>query len=246
MPGEPSAAATSAENFDLERLVAQPTWREVLLDLVVKEQLDPWNIDLALISDKYLQRLRGMQLLDLRIPANIILAAAILLRFKGEALRLKEEEQVAEPETFIEGESSLEIPMLSLRARIPPKRRVTLPELIAALESVLERQRAKEKAPLISPAEPLVIELPQQNLEQQMSDILKRLGELADAENVVAFSALLHERTPLEIINTLIPLLHLSQEGRVSLVQEPLFSEIFIHVLSGEHGRKARGKRVAG
>ncbi|MEM4389848.1 MAG: segregation/condensation protein A [Candidatus Micrarchaeia archaeon] len=239
MPEEPTA---TTENFDLERLVAQPTWREVLLDLVAKEQLDPWNIDLVVISDKYLQRLRGMQLLDLRIPANIILAAAILLRFKGEALRLKEEEQFAEPETFLEGESSFEVPMLSLRARIPPKRRVTLPELIAALESVLERQRRKEQAPLISPAEPLVVELPKENLEQRMSEIMERLEHLKDAENIVAFSALLRERTPLEIINTLIPLLHLCQEGKISLVQEPLFSEIFIHVLSEEHA----GGSIAG
>jgi len=244
MPEE-TAAAASAGQLDLERLVAQPTWREVLLDLVAKEQLDPWNIDLASIADKYLNRLRGMQMLDLRIPANIILAAAILLRFKGEALKLKEEVQFAESETFIEGEYSLEVPMLSLRTRIPPKRRVTLPELIAALERVLERQREKEETPLIAPAEPLVIELPGQDLEEQMADIMDRLEKLKDRESVVAFSSLLRERTSAEIIGNLVPLLHLSQEGRVSLVQEPLFAEIFIHVLSGPHGRKT-GRSYAG
>ena len=82
------------KNVDLEHLVKQPTWKEMLLDLVVKEQLDPWNIDIGLIAEKYVKHIREMQTLDLHIPANLILAASILLRFKSDAVRLEEEEQV--------------------------------------------------------------------------------------------------------------------------------------------------------
>ena len=135
---------------DLEQLVAQPTWREMLLDLVVSEKLDPWNIDLVDIASRYLERVRKLQKLDLRVPANLILAASILLRFKSDALRFEEEEQVVEQQTFIdEAQAPVEIPMLSLRTRIPRKRKVTLNELMSALEEVFEEQRKRQEKPVI-------------------------------------------------------------------------------------------------
>ena len=133
------------DKIDLEHLVAQPTWREMLLDLVASEKLDPWNIDIVDIAGRYLVRIRNLQMMDLHVPANLILAASILLRFKSDALKFEEEEQVVEQEVFIDEQKvPVEIPMLSLRTRIPPKRKVTLDELVNALEEVFEEQKIRE------------------------------------------------------------------------------------------------------
>ncbi|MCX6776446.1 MAG: ScpA family protein [Candidatus Micrarchaeota archaeon] len=229
------------EGINLEQLVAQPTWREMLFDLVVSEKLDPWNIDLVDIASKYLERVRKLQKLDLRVPANLILAASILLRFKSDALRFEEEEQVVEQQTFIdETQAPVEIPMLSLRTRIPRKRKVTLNELMTALEEVFEDQKRRQEKPVIKGN--MVINIPKYNITRQMNEIFARVKKTADASGLVTFSSLLEEKSRKEIIYTLLPLLHLAQEGKLSLFQEKFFGEIFIQLPVDEHAKGAKPK----
>ncbi|RLG20034.1 hypothetical protein DRN67_01025 [Candidatus Micrarchaeota archaeon] len=214
--------------LDLERLVAQPTWREELRAMVEEERLDPWNIDIVEIADKFLQRMRKIQTNDLLLPANIVLAASILLYLKSEALKF-EEEQVAEEQLYLDEERPpIAVPVLTLRSRIPPKRRVTLNELMDALEEAFQYKRIREET--TAPAEPISIALPEYNMENQMNELLARATKLADEEGLVLFSQLLEKNSREEIIQTLVPLLHLAQDGKINLFQEKLFGEIFVQL----------------
>jgi segregation and condensation protein A len=236
---EQKAEEQKETKVDLEQLVAQPTWREMLLDLVVSEKLDPWNIDLVGIASKYLERVRKLQKLDLRVPANLILAASILLRFKSDALRFEEEEQIVEQQTFIdEVQPPVEIPMLSMRTRIPRKRKVTLNELMGALEEVFEEQRKRQEKPVIK--ENMIINIPQYDITQRMKEIYGKVKKTADASGLVTFSSLLKERNRKEIIYTLIPILHLAQDGRLSVFQEKFFGEIFIQLPIKEEEKETK------
>jgi segregation and condensation protein A len=222
------SAVLSNPPLDLEKLVAQPTWREELRLMVEEERLDPWNIDLVELADKFLVRMRKFQTSDLVLPANLVLAAAILLHLKSEALKF-EEEQVAEEQVYLEEDSApLEVPVLTLRTRIPPKRRVTLTELMDALEDAFEYQRTREER--IHLPEPMSIMLPEYNIEERMNVLLSRITTLADKEGLVLFSSLLQEKTREEIILTLLPLLHLAQDGKINIFQEKLFGEIFVQI----------------
>lgn len=224
--------------MDLEKLVIQPTWRDMLMDLVIEEKLDPWNIDIIEVTEKYMDRVRGLQSLDLRVPANIILAAAILLRFKSETLKLEEEVQVMNEETYIsEDQNPTDVPILSLRTRIPPKRRVSLGELIGALTEVIESQK-KRAEKIFQPRPIMSIEIPKETMEKRMHDVLERVRKAADSEGVLVFSDLLQEKTTAETIFVLLPLLHLAQDRFVDVKQEKMFGEIFITVLRDKHGRK--------
>jgi segregation and condensation protein A len=223
--------------MDLEKLVVQPTWRDMLVDLVIEEKLDPWNIDLIEVTEKYMDRVRGLVSLDLRVPANIILAAAILLRFKSETLNLEEEVQEAESETYISEEHApFEVPMLSLKTRIPPKRRVSLGELIGALTEVIDSQK-KRAEKLFQPKPIMSIEIPKEDIEKRMNALLDRLKEFADAEGVLMFSDLLEQKTSSEMIFVLLPLLHLAQDRKIDITQEKMFGEIFITILGDSHGK---------
>lgn len=215
---------------DLEKIVVQPTWREMLVELVASEQFDAWNIDIVGIADKYLEKIKELQVLELHVPANIILAASILLRFKSEALQFEEQVQEMAEEVFIEdGKPPVEIPLISLRTRIPPKSKATLPELLTALDRVLSEKKERAERPIIAP-QIIELELQKYNIEEKMADLLLRIQSNADSEGLAAFSSLLAERNPLEIVRTLLPLLHLSQEAKVSLIQDEIFGEIFIHL----------------
>ena len=227
-----ASASELPDDMKLEKIVALPTWREMLLDLVATKKLDPWNIDIVEIATGYLEKIKKMEMLDLRVPANLILAAAILLRFKSQALRFEEEVQVVEEQTYVEEDAEASvIPVLELQARIPPTRMVTLDELLSAMEKVFDDQKKREeKSHKIEIPTVINIQMPEFNIEERMEKVYgKILGE-KDAEGLATFSSLLDERTPVEMIATLLPLLHLVQDRRVSIFQEKTFGEIFIRV----------------
>lgn len=221
-----------AEDMKLERIVAYPTWREMLLDLVASKKLDPWNIDIVDIASGYLEKIRKMEMLDLRIPANLILAAAILIRFKSDALRFEEEAQVPVEETYVEEGAEPEvIPVLELKTRIPPKRMVTLDELLLAMEKVFDEQKKREeKAQKIEIPSVINIQLPEMNIEQRMAEVYDLVLERKDATGLATFSSLVEERTAIGIISTLLPVLHLVQDKKLSIFQEKFLGEIFIRV----------------
>ena len=224
-------------DMTLEKLVALPTWREMLLDLVANRKLDPWNIDIVEITTGYIERIRNMEMLDLRVPANLILAAAILIRFKSDALRFEEEAQFAVEETYVDEDAEPEtIPVLELKTRVPPKRMVSLDELLMAMEKVFDDQRKREeKAQKISIPSVINIQLPEFSIEERMGEIYERVLEEKDSEGLATFSSILKEKNPLEIIMTLIPILHLVQDGNLSIFQEKFFGEIFIRVRENNH-----------
>ncbi len=235
-----SGRAFIQTTVDLEKIVIQPTWREMLVELVASEQFDAWNVDIISIADKYLEKIRQMQVLELHVPANIILAASILLRFKSEALQFEEQVQDASQEVFLDGDRpAVEIPLLELRTRIPPKRKATLPELISALEKVLAEKKQRAEKPIIQP-QIMQFELQKYNIEEKMNELLARIKTNSDAEGLATFTSLLTEKTPLEMIQTLLPLLHLSQEAKISLIQDEIFGEIFVNLREKEEKKGRR------
>lgn len=61
--------------------------------LVEEGKLDPWNVDIAQLANLYIQEIRKMELLDLRVPARALSAAVFLLKTGGSSLsRIQKEE----------------------------------------------------------------------------------------------------------------------------------------------------------
>ncbi|MCC7552048.1 segregation/condensation protein A [Candidatus Micrarchaeota archaeon] len=234
--------------LDLEKMVSYPSWREMLMDLVVEEEFDPWDIDISAITSKYIQQIKEMKTLELQIPANLILAASILLKLKSKDLVFEEEVQIEVDETFVdEEEGPIEIPMLELRTRIPPKRRVSLEELVEAVEEVFkEEQNRIEKQSKIEIPKKMILQLPEITIDEQINEVKQRMLNLKDEKGMVLFSNLIKNKTPNEKVFALLPLLYLQQKHEVFLIQEKLFGEIIIHVnfnklkeLDDKHGKIA-------
>ncbi len=229
----------SSQDANIEKMILMPTWREMLYDLVHTNQLDPWNIDLVEISNKYLERLKEIRTDDLRVPANLILAAAILLRFKCDLLSLKEAPAQSTLDEFVEeGVPLMEIPALELKGRVPPKGRVTLQELVSALEKVFADQKKKsEQVPIIEVPSSMEIEVAEFNIDAYIQKVYDKILGLQDSEGLVTFSSLLSERTREQVIFTLLPVLFLSNKGSISMAQDPFFGEIFIRVGNAKKGK---------
>ncbi len=222
MPESPALSGP----VDLVDLIEQPAWKTILLNLVESEKMDPWDIDVCELADKYLQKINSLGGTDLRLPANAILASAILLKTKARFLRLSsldEEEQQKEVEKFIEEF----IPELQNPRRLK-EGRVTLDSLVDVIERMVESSK-KRKDPAYRGEElRFDIPFPDENIEEKIELIYEKVKALADSQGLVLFSKLLDQRNPNEMVNTFIPLLFLAGNDKISLLQEEFFGEIFI------------------
>ena len=61
-------------------------WQEIVYDLINTEQLDPWNINIIILSNKYLERIQELEEDNFFISSKVLLAAALFLRIKSEIL----------------------------------------------------------------------------------------------------------------------------------------------------------------
>ncbi len=234
----PQIESQPVATLDVEQMVTQPTWRELLLELVNSNQIDPWNVDIILIADKYLEKVKELATIDLRLPANIILATSLLLRFKSDALSLEEtrvedgigfEEELGPRQLIAE-----DIPALVTRMNKPRERKITLQELMAAVEQLVNSTDSKQL--MLPIPKTLELQLPLETLHELIQKMYAVANELKDEKGELKFSSLLdpaklREDTGHHVTTRLMPVLHLVQERKVDISQEKPFTEITIKVL---------------
>ena len=216
----------SSDGLDIEALVGEATWKDILMDLVRKNELNPWDIDIVDIVDKYVNAVKELKVLDLHVPANIILAAAMLLRFKSEVLLIAEEEGTTAEEPH--QRQNVTVEQLTLRLRIPPKRRLTLAELIGALDEAMKLKEVRDLA-----KKNLQVQFPMMineiDIEAEVERIYQVICNLADKSKMVTFSSVCRTSQFTDVLLDLfIPLLFLAHKERVTLIQEKFFDEIII------------------
>ncbi len=220
-------------------MVVEPSWEDVIVKIVAEEGMDPWSIDISKLADAFSSRLQSFQKEnDLRVPARFILISAILLRMKSDVLAEKER-KILIPES--PGQNQKEAELLRQLAGVPPLdppikrmplKNVSLTELITALRKAFdvqerrtarkERQRAQLGQVLAEP----------DDINERIDKLLEQIkGILAEIENgKVEFSKLVSEWKREKIVKTLVPMLHLAQEGKVGYEQGELFQEIMVEL----------------
>jgi len=225
-------------------MVECPTWKEMLIDLVAKEQFNPWDIDISSLSKSFIKEIRQMKKVDFHIPANLILAASILLRFKSEGLRFETNVEPDE-EVYIEENGPVEITMLELQKRIPPKRPVTLDELMNAMEKVF-RQEEKRAVKLAEkranqnigrPSRKFIVEVSGYDIEKEQDRTINLIKQNCDHEKLIDFTNLYLLRKDSSPVHTLLPLLYIFQKGAIDMVQDIMFNEIIIRWIGEKHGK---------
>lgn len=211
--------------------ISTDDWENVLFSLT--RDMDPWDVDLIKLSERFTSFIQTLQKRDLRAPSRIILAAAIIYRLKSETLKQIEEEPVSLEdvdmgvgEEIASGEP-LSLPAIEIPLKREPRRRVTIKELVNALGKAMKIQNRRAARQIF-------------NLEFKGEDITKKIEEVYEAvvsyiekakDGVIAFSTLFatkKEATPEEKIKNFSSLLHLSNQERILCTQPTLFGEIYI------------------
>ncbi len=221
------------------------TWQSLLLELVKQENIDPWDIDISILANRYIEMIKEMKKADLRISGKVVLAAAILLRIKSQHFLTEdieqfdnlidgnEEELLAEDPTqmFMFDRAKYHQLRLIPRTPQPRKRKVSIYDLIDALKKALDIEERR----LLRIPRPLKIEIPEKkmDLDELMTQIYLKLLVLyrMDAEKKIMFTSILPDKTKLGKIYTFIPLLHLATQRKLDLAQEEHFGEIAIRII---------------
>ena len=222
----------------------QLSWHSIILDLINSEQLDPWDIDLVVLTNKYLEKLHELEEANLFVSSKVLYAAALLLRIKSEILLnqyipslddilfgRKEEKRYEQERIELEDE----IPDLVQRTPLPRHRKVSLQELLSALGKAITTENRRIKKVVVAKQQEIetAISIPKAtiNLKDLVRDVYGKLKNIfsPEREHPVAFSELLGENcNKEERVNNFIPLLHLDTQHKVLLEQEKHFEEIYI------------------
>src|SRR3990167_7454416 len=217
------------------------TWQTIIYELVKSEQMDPWDIDVSILAQKYIDMLRGLKGHDFRISGKVLLAAAILLKIKSnklvgedlselDRLLIGVEEEIEELGFDETGEIPKlgEIPSLIPRTPQPRKRKVSIFDLVEALERALEVKKRR----LLHSIPPLNMEAPKK--KKDITEIIRevyfkiRSFFTGTLKETLTFRKLLPSESREDKVHTFIPLLHLAQQNKIELLQETHFGEISI------------------
>ena len=219
-------------------------WQEIIYDLINTEQLDPWDIDIIILTEKYLEKIEHLEETDFFVSSKVLFAAALLLRIKTEILLSKhiksidaalfgsdEQKKATQMERI---ELDEEIPELVPRSPMPRFKKVTLQELMEALNKAVATENRRIKKEIIhrNALRETGIALPKRNVNIKTEikkihiDLLDYFKKNKDHKKV-SYTKFFGDDKEKKII-ALSPLLHLEHQEKVWLDQDAHFEEIFI------------------
>jgi len=219
------------------------TWQSIIHGLVSSGELDPWDIDISILTKKYVETIKKLQSLNFFISGKILLASAILLRMKSEKLitewivafdnilypsSAEDQESYGGPKRITLNEK----PMLTIKTPQLRKKRVNIGDLISALEKALEVNERRTLRRITRDRVPEDLKIPERKIDisKLIKDLYDKMLDLFKNTEKLKFSALVMSEKKEDKIITFIPLLYLDTQEKVVLTQERPFGEIEIEL----------------
>jgi segregation and condensation protein A len=220
----------------------------LLIDLAERGEIDPWDVQVIDVVDRFLSRLIISDRRDLYDSGQAMLYAAMLVLLKANSLsdiQSSYEQAEEAPDDDMEGADviadALRLPtdfdkrLRRLPVALPPKaRRITLEELIAQIEAIAEIVDRKTSKPAKRPTQG----------KMARKAAMKAIAQLAHKENLsemveeIERYFLLHPDDEIEIsdlaevfndrVGVFWGLLLMSSQSKVELFQEEFYGKIQI------------------
>jgi segregation and condensation protein A len=223
----------------------QSDWQAIIYELIHTEQLDPWDIDISVLTKRYFEKILEMEEGDFYVSSKVLLAAALLLRVKSEFLlnkhlksiddilfgKKEEKRPVIEKIEIDENE----LPILIPRTPLPRQRKVTLDELMGALNHAIntESRRIKREVAVKRAKKLSEVDFPsfkkidlKDRIKQFYARILTSIKK-KEKLNKIGFNDLIGKERE-ERLACFLPLLHLSNHQKLWLTQDGHLDEIWI------------------
>ncbi|MDP6642075.1 MAG: segregation/condensation protein A [Candidatus Nanoarchaeia archaeon] len=216
------------------------TWQTIIYDLIKSEQMDPWNVDISLLTKKYLETIRKLQELNFFVSGKVVLASSLLLRIKSHKLLTEditaldsllypsEDEHEELDESGYKRGRDVDIPSLAMKSPQARKRKISVNDLIGALQKALEVNKRK----ILRRREytNVNIKIPDRKIDitNLIKNLYERILSFFKTKETILFDDLVNSEKSEDKILTLMPLLHLDHQRKVHIDQKVPFGNIEI------------------
>ncbi|HVP97537.1 ScpA family protein [Methanoregula sp.] len=228
---------------------------EILVGLAERGEIDPWNINIIEVTDRFLTELEKCRQLNLQISGRTLFYAATLLRMKSELLDIApdEDEDTGEggedfdlgegldfedegrfgPIERLEREIQRRLDRKSLR-----KSPVTLFELIIELKNLEKEERRRRRLPPVDEdylieADDVVGIAHEEGYQDSARQVIEECLANADPATEITLVELCRD-LGWGLPEVYIPLLFLALDGQCALRQEEFFGDIYVHVVRAD------------
>lgn len=229
---------------------------EIILDLVKMGKVDPWNIDIVDLYDKYMARIKELKQDNLRSLGKAILFSSILLKIKSDVLNgISITDFEPEPEDFFEDDSfdedyeQMQIPtnnvvsfdeVLQRRTsvRLNRKRTVTLKDLIRhiqfyeelekkyAIKNALDRKERRVRSYASLKASEIKELAHEEYVEEVVEKMRQNLDQILKHEESIELRELC--LLGFDKSSAFIALLFLARENNYSLFQDEFYGKLYV------------------
>lgn len=244
------------ETFSANPLNEQADGIEILVQMAKSGKIDPWNVDIVDITDKYLSHLFQMKAQNLRLTGRTLLFAAILLRLKSNVLEGIDatqfddsinpdldfdDDEWSAPEEEINMNNVISIDEVLQRrtsVRLNRSRMVNLKDLIKqlefyeeldrkqALKNAHERAKRRVRSYARLSAEDIVNLAHEEYIEKSVEVLHENLKKIFETEEKVSLTTL--TLLGLDKVTAYIALLFLSVQADIDLVQDGFYEELYV------------------
>jgi segregation and condensation protein A len=238
----------------LQCMVEDPV--EILVGLAERGEIDPWNINIIEVTDRFLSELERCRQLNLQVSGRTLFYAATLLRMKSEHLELSSdsEESGGDDDDELYGEN-FEVALdneIDYQGRLGPIERleqeiqrrldrknmrkspVTLFELIIELKNLEKEERRRRRISetgddLLIYAEDVVGIAHDEGYQESAMTVLEECLDCITIEEEMTLAQIC-QKLGWGMPEVYIPLLFLAHEGRCSLRQEEFFGDVYVQI----------------
>ena len=238
----------------LQCMVEDPV--EILVGLAERGEIDPWNINIIEVTDRFLSELERCRQLNLQVSGRTLFYAATLLRMKSEHLELSSdsEESGGDDDDEFYGEN-FDVALyneIDYQGRLGPIERleqeiqrrldrknmrkspVTLFELIIELKNLEKEERRRRRISetgddLLIYAEDVVGIAHDEGYQESAMTVLEECIDCISIEEEMTLAQIC-EKLGWGMPEVYIPLLFLAHEGRCSLRQEEFFGDVYVQI----------------
>jgi segregation and condensation protein A len=229
---------------------------EILVGLAERGEIDPWNINIIEVTDRFLSELERCRQLNLQISGRTLFFAATLLRMKSENLELAsgedsdgegeggedfdlagdldfEDEGRFGPIERLEREIQRRLDRKSLR-----KSPVTLFELIIELKNLEKEERRRRRLPpadddYLVEADDVVGIAHEEGYQDSARQVIEECLANADPDTEITLAELCKD-LGWDLPDVYIPLLFLALDGQCNIRQEEFFGDVYVHVVKAD------------
>ena len=228
--------------FDLLLKEDEITWQTIIYDLVKSEQMDPWDIDISLLAQRYLEAVKKLKEMNFIISGKVILASAILLKIKSQKLvdedLVRFEELINPPEDDFHDElfdNDLDLRdfdgkrvVIIPKTPQPRKRKVSVEDLVSALQKALAVGNRRAVRLLGERVNEVKVPEKKVDITKVIMDVYERINSFFKSGKRLTFDEFVNSTRREDRIAMFVPLLHLDNQRKIDMAQKEHFGEIEI------------------